>query len=180
MVNSPFYPSEYVAVMSAQLGLSLTDVSRRAYVKAVEYVALAGAHPVKLSELHEVLMVGEPTAGQYRQGVVFCPSTGAVKKFPRATAIPQLLFRFNRAYRGALSQKLQLMDPVALATHAWLIAAGGRCLHPFVIGNTRLFCLIENHIRITMGLPWTTDFRPREQFYAFRAMYEQQNVIHYC
>ncbi len=179
MNKYPFFPSEYVAVMAAHLNLSLTAESRKSYVNAVEYVALAGKRRINLQELHSVLMEGEPTAGQYRQSVVICAVTGRVKEFPQATTIPQLLYSFTTAYRNALSKKAGFQNPEQLETQAWLVAAGGRCLHPFVIGNTRLFCLIENHIRIQVGLPWTTCFRPQEQFHQLRAMYKKQNEEHY-
>ncbi len=168
-----FPASEYVAAMCHSLKLDLCTAERRFYCEAVEMVQQARHQVIDVRELHRILFGSGVGAGVFRtsavvdlRGVSF-----VTRDFPRYTAIPQLMFSFMRAYRKALMGDVT-EEVVNFAALAWQIAANGRCIHPFMTGNTRLFLLIENHIRQVHGLPWTIGLRQKKDFDRFREAYK--------
>ncbi len=170
---SRFFPSSaYVEAMVGVFNLTLTPIQFQDYCAAVEMVQSAGEKPVDLLRLHETLCASEATAGQYRESsVVALRGVKMVARpYPRGTAVRQLVFSFRQAYKRALRGEIpeEVLD---IDAFAWQVAATGRCIRPFSVGNTRLFTLIENHIRQAHGLPWRIDFRDKEKFTTFRRLY---------
>jgi hypothetical protein len=170
-----FPAGEYVAIMSHQLGLQLSKKERVAYCDAVSIIQQAGHRPVDIQNLHRVMLGDDQCAGMYRQGSVMdLRGIQVVKRdFPRHTAIPQLMYSFRRLYENALSGNYT-PEILNVAELSWIVGANGRCLHPFVVGNTRLFLLLENHVRQVNGLPWGVSFQEKQKFLAFRLMYRQR------
>ena len=167
-----FPPSEYVQAMVSVFELTLTPIQFQDYCAAVEMIQCAGEKPVDINLLHETLCACEATAGLFREGpaVALRDLKLVERPYPRASAIDQLLFSFRQAYKRALRGEIpeEFLD---IHTLAWQVAATGRCIHPFSVGNTRLFTLIENHIRQSHGLPWRIDFCEKDKFRNFRRLY---------
>jgi hypothetical protein len=172
-------PSRYVQHMIGELKLTLTAAQHASYLEAARFVAKAGKAPLDIPKLHELMLRDVGGGGKYREGVVLDSVTCAVKMFPRATAVPQLMYRVKNAYRKALQPDVLGLDTSQREDMFWMIAANGRCLHPFEVRNTRLFCLVENHLRQTQGLPWRMGLRPQEQFRTFRERYKKENAEFY-
>jgi hypothetical protein len=175
-MSSRMFPAgEYVALMSHLLDIHLTKSEQVAYCNAVTVIQQAGQRPVDIQNLHRVMLGEDRCAGMYRQGsVIDLRGVKVVKRdFPRHSAIPQLMYSFRRLYENALSGNYT-SEVVNIAELAWIVGANGRCLHPFVLGNTRLFLLLENHVRQVYGLPWEVSFQQKQKFSAFRVMYRQR------
>lgn len=158
--------------MVGVFNLTLTSKQLDDYCAAVMMIQSADKNSVDLVCLHKTLCARESTAGQYRTGTLFSLRGSMMVKrpYPRATAVSQLLFSFRQAYKRALRGEIP-EEVVNIEALAWQVAATGRCIHPFSVGNTRLFTLIENHIRQAHGLPWRIDFCEKEKFDAFRRLY---------
>lgn len=175
-----FFAGEYVDIKIAQRGLKLSRLERVNFVSAVKIVIEAGAtpKPLDVGHLHFTLTAGNVDAGKYREALVYDPRLNMVKDLPHFRAIPTLMRRFHTSYRGILKNPLLLFGE-RLQEVIWMVAANGRCLHPFVIRNTDLFDLIEHHMSQVLGLPWQVEQVRKERFDYWKGEYKIQNKEHY-
>jgi len=175
-----FPPTEYVSAMQELLKLELSKLAFSDYCEAVAIVQKATETPLDIVALNQTLMATDMHAGEYRQSAVHTLRGSSLieRDLPRYTAVTKLMFSFKRAYKKALSGAVP--DGVVNYEYlAWSVAANGRCLHPFRVGNTRLFMLVENHIRQVYGLPWRIDMCTKEKFDEFRNAYKKWHHEHY-
>ncbi len=169
---------QYVDLMAEQHAINLSTLERSAYVEATE-VAMSITEPLNFKELHAILLRGNPTAGVFRQQIVIDRHTGEVRKFPRATAIKQLLRFVYQEYVRMLTQQETMLTATELQLELWRIAAKIRCMRAFDQGSFRLSKLLLGQMRLARGFDFTCEVFSLETYHMFCDKYQNENCQFY-
>lgn len=106
-------------------------------------------------------------AGQFRRTVLLSMK-GTVRDYPKSALVQKLWSRlfqpaYDTAFNGRYSYISHLPEDIA-----WYVGALMRCIHPFETGNLILSWVVENHVRLKLGLSLTAELRPKQVFDEFR------------
>jgi hypothetical protein len=163
---------EYVDAMLARHNRGLSALERNAYVQAAD-VALNTRVALNFKNLHGILMFcDQAVAGTYREYDVLDYYTCEVKKFPRPTAISQLVQKVQLEYEQMLAEQPPNLSTTEMKLEIWGIAARLRCIRPFRIGSARLSFLLQGQMNQARGFDFLCEEFAVETYRAFRARYQ--------
>lgn len=119
-----------------------------------------------LQSVHAKLCAGGKNAGIYRQSSILRVDA-TIRQYPKSAEVPKLMkLYFYPTYKKVLDK--QSSSTYCDEEVAWRLSAFGRCIKPFYDDNLAVFWLVENQIRVHLGLSVVSDLRPKGVFDEFR------------
>jgi len=145
-------PRRYVDTMQMRLGFKLSTLDQSAYMQAAT-MAMDTATPYEFKDLHSVLMRWNPYPGVYRkESILDCyPVEVRAVDFPRADAVPKLLWMVRAEYLQMLETRPSGLTDAELQLEIWKIAAKLRYIRPFYSGVRRVSYLFQGQMRLRHG-----------------------------